>query len=241
MCTLKYFFRLSGCNLSEKSCEALSSVLSSQSSSLRVLDLNNNNLLDSGVQPLSVGLKSPHCKLDTLRSELKKTCTEWKITVPLCSYCFPVILLVLISDTALKAECKWVKSNRGKILHVSLVFFFFFLRLSGCNLSKRSCEALSSVFSSQSSRLRELNLGNNDLQDSGVKSLSVGLKSPHCKLETLRSDFSFCYMTTQMTAQMLFCILRYCITNICKSFVHCVLFLKVYNVLGDYIIYFNVQ
>ncbi|KAM9313535.1 protein NLRC3-like [Pholidichthys leucotaenia] len=57
---------LSSCNLSERSCEALSSVLSSQSSSLRVLDLSNNDLKDSGVKILASGLQSPHCRLETL-------------------------------------------------------------------------------------------------------------------------------------------------------------------------------
>ncbi|XP_077942500.1 NACHT, LRR and PYD domains-containing protein 3-like [Gasterosteus aculeatus] len=118
---------LRGCNLSERSCDALSSVLSSQSSSLKVLDLSNNKLQDSGVKLLFDGLESPHCNLDTLR-------------------------------------------------------------LEGCNLSEKSCEALSSVLSSQSSSLRELDLSNNHLQDSGVKLLSAGLEDPHWTLATLRVE-----------------------------------------------------
>uniref|UniRef100_A0A669CQY6 NACHT domain-containing protein n=1 Tax=Oreochromis niloticus TaxID=8128 RepID=A0A669CQY6_ORENI len=59
--------------------------------------------------------------------------------------------------------------------------------LSCCNLSARSCDALSSVLNSQSSCLKELDLSNNHLRESGVKFLSAALQSPHCTLETVRS------------------------------------------------------
>ncbi|XP_030580604.1 NACHT, LRR and PYD domains-containing protein 12-like [Archocentrus centrarchus] len=67
--------------------------------------------------------------------------------------------------------------------------------LSGCNLSKRNCEVLSSVLSSQSSSLRELDLSNNNLEDAGMKLLSAGVKSPHCKLENL--SLSGCLITEE--------------------------------------------
>uniref|UniRef100_A0A8C5N7Z4 NACHT, LRR and PYD domains-containing protein 12 n=1 Tax=Gouania willdenowi TaxID=441366 RepID=A0A8C5N7Z4_GOUWI len=123
---MSFSHRLSSCDLSERSCAALSSVLSSQSSSVKHLDLSNNDLQDSGVEQLCKGLMSPHCKLD-------------------------------------------------------------YLRLSFCGLSEKSCAALSSVLSSQSSSVKHLDLSNNNLQDSGVKLLCEGLKSPHCKLDPLRS------------------------------------------------------
>ncbi|XP_005753987.1 protein NLRC3-like [Pundamilia nyererei] len=65
--------------------------------------------------------------------------------------------------------------------------------LTDCNLSKTSCEALTSVLSNPVSSLLELDLSNNTLQNSGVKALSVELGSPHWKLETLR--LSGCQIT----------------------------------------------
>ncbi|XP_078805252.1 NACHT, LRR and PYD domains-containing protein 3-like isoform X2 [Oryzias latipes] len=121
---------LSSCNLSQRTCEALTSVLSSRTS-LRDLDLSNNNIQDSGLNLLSAGLESPHCRLETVR----------------------------LNQTGLTDKC---------------------------------CLIISSLMS-KSSKLRHLDLGNNDLQDSGLKLLSGGLASPLCRLQSL--GLSGCMIT----------------------------------------------
>ncbi|XP_026019139.1 NACHT, LRR and PYD domains-containing protein 3-like [Astatotilapia calliptera] len=174
---------LSGCNLSKSSCQALSSVLSSQSSSLGELDLSNNDLQDSGVKLLSAGLKSPKCPLETISLSGCLITEEG----------FTSLASALSSNPSHLRELDLSYNHPGwsgmRLLSAGLKdqrWSLDTLRLSVCKLSEESCQALSSVLSSQSSSLRELDLSINSLNHSGVKLLSAAIESPHCKLNTLR-------------------------------------------------------
>ncbi|XP_035770933.1 tripartite motif-containing protein 16-like [Neolamprologus brichardi] len=97
-----------------------------------------------------------------------------------------------------------VKNGPGELRGISMVLFVdqwivslsnMDLILSGCNVSERSCAILCSVLNFQFSSLRELDLSNNDLQDSGVKLLSSGWKKSNCTLESL--SLSGCLITKE--------------------------------------------
>ncbi|CAL8357999.1 unnamed protein product [Gadus morhua 'NCC'] len=188
---------LNGCSLSERCCEALASVLSSTSSSLRELDLSTNDLEDSGVKLLSAGLRSPHCTMETLSlngCHLSKECCEALASV-LSSKSSSLKKLELSTNDLQDSGVKLLSAGLGSP-HCTLET----LSLNGCHLSERCCEALASVLSSKSSGLKKLELSTNDLQDSGVKLLSAGLGSPHCTLETL--SLSGCLVTQEGCASL---------------------------------------
>ncbi|XP_026054693.1 NACHT, LRR and PYD domains-containing protein 3-like [Carassius auratus] len=123
---------LNDCNLTDESCSNLEKALKSDNNLIE-LNMSNNNLQDSGVKQLCIGLENITCKLEILK-------------------------------------------------------------LCNCALTEESCSALASVLSSDSSSLKDLDLSNNTLKDSGVELISDGLKD-NCKLEKL--SLSDCSITEE--------------------------------------------
>ncbi|XP_051262432.1 NLR family CARD domain-containing protein 3 isoform X2 [Dicentrarchus labrax] len=176
---------LSGCKISEWSCGALSSVLSSQFSTLRDLDLSYNKLTDLGVRQLSAGLESSHCTLKTLRlsgCNLSNRSCEALSSV-LSSQSSSLRELDLSNNNLQDSGAKLLSSGL-KSPHCTLET----LSLSGCLITEEGCVSLASALSSNPSHLRELDLSYNHPGDTGVKTLTAGLENPRWRLDTLRVE-----------------------------------------------------
>uniref|UniRef100_A0A8C1SCN4 NACHT domain-containing protein n=1 Tax=Cyprinus carpio TaxID=7962 RepID=A0A8C1SCN4_CYPCA len=173
---------LSDCGVTDKGCAALTSVLRSNPSHLRNLDLNNKAIRDSGVKLLSVVLEDPRCKLEKLRlrdcgvtdegcavlsSALRSNPSHLRdLDLSLNNLEDPGVTLLsaVLEDPHCKLEKLW---------------------LMKCGIADEGCAALSSALRSNPSHLRDLDLSLNNLEDSGVILLSTVLEDPHCKLEKL--------------------------------------------------------
>ncbi|XP_051717279.1 NACHT, LRR and PYD domains-containing protein 12-like isoform X3 [Ctenopharyngodon idella] len=196
---------LSDCNLTDEGCAALASALRSNPSHLRELNLSWNKIGQS-VHLLSDVLQDPHCKLEKLDLHLSHL-------IQLMSSLVETGLLLLqdrlrycdLTDEGCAALTSALRSNPSHLRELSLSgnkigqsvnllsdvlqdpdCKLEILWLSDCRVTDEGCAALASALRSNPSHLRELNLSENELGQSGVKFLSDLKDDPHYKLKELK-------------------------------------------------------
>uniref|UniRef100_A0AAZ1Y536 NACHT domain-containing protein n=1 Tax=Oreochromis aureus TaxID=47969 RepID=A0AAZ1Y536_OREAU len=171
--------RLMSCCLSNVGCDYLVSALKLNLSHVRHLNLNFNDLHNSGLNQLCSFLANTDCKLkilglqDCSLSDISSLVSALKAN-PLCLEVLDLSKNEL-HDSGMKELFDYLASPD-----------YGLAELRWSTLSDTIYKALVSTLMSNPSVVRGMSLGFNDLQYSGVEELSCFLESPECTLETLR-------------------------------------------------------
>ncbi|KAL6471563.1 hypothetical protein MHYP_G00202130 [Metynnis hypsauchen] len=180
-CTIE-ILSLNNCGVTSVGCDFLASVLSSNCSNLKELELSQNNIGDLGLKVLSDVLEHPSCKLETLKVN------NCKLTEHSCA--------ALASALQKNSGLKYLSLSNNKLQDSGVKLLaagledpcckLETLRLSNCSLKLQGFTSLTLAMRSNPSNLKVLDLGKNKPGDLGVKLLFAVLESPHCRLEKLK-------------------------------------------------------
>ncbi|XP_036066759.1 NLR family CARD domain-containing protein 3-like [Oryzias melastigma] len=180
--------------LSEIHCSALAYMLQMSEEVLDELDLNNFNTTPLGRMRLIPAVRK--CRKFRFNSRSlagkSKQCSCPNFPEPSDLY-WNIVASALNSNPSHLTELDLSGSN----LHTLAMKFLCeglgspnckleILRLKNCCLSKELCDVLALALKSNPSHLTELDLSENNLQESDVQELLALLQSPESKLETLR-------------------------------------------------------
>ncbi|XP_050958471.1 NACHT, LRR and PYD domains-containing protein 12-like isoform X20 [Labeo rohita] len=180
VCELK-ILKLSDCSITEEGYKALASALRSNPSHLIELDLTGNDPGQSGVKELTKILQDQNCQLKILRF-LGPAADE------ACQFVTGIVgknPLLLKELNLSEYELGYTRVNQIAALLQDKHCQLNTLMLCDCGLTEESCSALATVLRSNPS-LKELDMSDNNLQDSGVRKLQDGLENTNCTLEKLR-------------------------------------------------------
>lgn len=176
-------------NLTDLCCPTLVAAMTSKHSHLRVLDLGNNRITDTGVKNLVEGLTDTKCSLNMLRLQ----CCE--LTSRACTY-----LATALSKSRRLKGLDISHNNCGDeglcLLAEGLASpkcLLEELRLSQCKIKAEGCRHLASALEKNPEHLKVLDVSVNNIQDEGANELLK--KFNISKLRTL--EIYHCGLTFQ--------------------------------------------